>query len=217
MMPKNLRGASDKTTPPKSAPVSDRRPHMAGSKPPDVERKRIEEEVLDKQAAAGDARVEEVGKSAPPVARPIPLSVLSNFVKALNDTIAFLSNGAIPPVAMPGGADNGGVWNKPLPPAVFGTLLILLKALEMIDKGGQFASYRFDPMSLATSPEGLREMTGKLMMMGRDEKLREAASKPMEPGDESAPPPPPAEGKPPTEPPMAGGPPPGGDPGMPMM
>lgn len=211
----NLRGQSDKSMPPKGKPpISDKRPHMAGSKPPDVQREQAQEQVLDKQVEIAEKRIAEVGKAAPQPVRPIPLQVLANLTKALNDTVSFLSNGQIPPVEMPEAARGGGVWNKPIPAEIFGTLLVTMKAIEMIDAGGEFASYRMDPMTLATTPEGIREMTGKLMMMQRDEKLRAAASKPPAATGADAPPmAPPA----PEAPPMEGGAPGGGGADMPMM
>ena len=180
----NLRGRSDEMMKggesgkmPMKPPTSDKRPHMAGSPPPDVTREKAQAEVVEADAQVGDQQMEQLGKDAPQPQRPLPMSVVKNFVKALNDATAFLSDGKIPPIGpdMPEQAD---AWNKPLPAQIYAMTKIMIQAIKMADAGGKFTSMMYDPVAAASTPEGMRDATGKLMLMSRSADLKAAVSRP---------------------------------------
>lgn len=176
----SLRGRSDSPAakaPP--APISDRRPHMAGAPPTDVPRAKAEADVVEKDAEVGDAQIAALGKDAPQPTQPYPMSVVTNLVKAINDATAFLSDGKIPPIA-PELPERVTSWNNPLPPEVYAMTKIVVQAVKMADKEGKFATMMYDPAASAATPDGLRDMTGKLMMMARNTDLKAAVSRPNE-------------------------------------
>tara|TARA_R110000824_G_scaffold127013_4_gene286878 strand:- start:1074 stop:1679 length:606 start_codon:yes stop_codon:yes gene_type:complete len=141
------------------------------------------------------ARAEAIASSAPPPKSPFSFQAIKSLIDEFNKTIDSLGGEDLPEVEFEA-PDGEKRWNQPLPPAIFVPVVALLEALKMIDDGGMFDKYGFDPEELVDDTS-LRKAAGQLKRMAKDKKLADMMQRPIGgPGEEEAPgePMPPAPG-----------------------
>ena len=93
------------------------------------------------------ARAEAIASAAPMPKSPFSFQAIKSLIDEFNKTIDALGGEDLPEVEFeaPEGEKR---WNQPLPPAIFVPVVALLEALKMIDDGGMFDKYGFDPEEL---------------------------------------------------------------------